>query len=403
MARGKTWTAALALAVAAGLPAGAWAGNDTDDDIIVGFATGKSGILQAYDQPAEHAAKIRIEEINAAGGLLGKQIQIVDSDTKSDRNEGVKAGQAVVDEGADIVVVTCDYDYGAPAAGVAQDEGLISFFLCAEDVKAGIEGIGPYSFSASVLAAVQGATMAEWAYNKRDVKTGYVLVDTSVEYSKSVCYGFEWMFPKVGGKIVGKDGFQNADPSIASQITRIKSLPEVPDAIMLCTYNPGGASAVKQLRAAGIDSLILNGSSLDGSYWLAAVPGLSDFVVPVQGSIYGDDPDPKVEAFNKKFEAKYGARPGSQYAYPGYVLIDVWAKAVERAGTTETEAVVAELEKMRDEPTLFGPRTFTDKLHHQNITTYKIVEATDGKFGYVDEWTISEPVPMEILFGGVKN
>ena len=374
-----------------------------DDEVTIGFATAQSGPMQAYDQPSVRAAKIAIEEINAKGGLLGKPIRVVEADTKSDRGEGVKAGEAVIDDGADMVVATCDYDYGAPAAGVAQDNDLVSFFICAEDIKAGIEGVGPYSFSASVLAAVQGAAMAEWSHEKRDVKTAYVLLDTSIEYNKGICYGFDWMFPKVGGKIVGRDTFKNDDPSIASQITRIRSLPEAPDAIMLCTYNPGGASAVKQLRAAGIDTLILNGSSMDGSYWLNAVPNLSNFVVPVQGSIYGDDPNPKVEEFNKKFEAKYGARPSSQYAYPGYAMIEVYAKAVERAGTTDTEEVVAELEKMRNEPTLFGPRTFTDELHHQNQATYKLVEATDGKFAYIGEWTISEPVPMEILFSGVQN
>ncbi|MFC3229471.1 ABC transporter substrate-binding protein [Marinibaculum pumilum] len=382
----------------------AWAANDTDDEIIVGFATAKSGVLQAYDQPAERSAKIAIEEINQSGGLLGKQIQILDADTKSDRNEGVKAGQAVVDEGADIVVATCDYDYGAPAASVAQEEGLISFFLCAEDVKAGIEGIGPYAFSPSILAAVQGATMAEWGAKERGIKTGYVLVDTSIDYNKSVCYGFDWMFPKVGGEIIGRDTFRNDDPSIATQVTRIKNLPQPPDVIMLCSHNPGGAAAIKQIRAAGIDVPIYGGSTNDGNYWLDAVGGeLSNFAVPVQGSIYGDDPNPKVEEFNKKFEAKYGVRPSSQYAYPGYVLIEVWAKAVERAGTTETEAVVAELEKMREEPTLVGPRTFTDELHHQNIGRYLIAEVTGGDWKIVDEWTISEPVPMEILFSGVQN
>jgi len=393
------WASAIALAGAMALPVGQAAA----DDIVVGFATAKSGPLQAYDMPSEQAALIAIDEINAAGGLLGRQIRAVHADTKSDRNEGVKAGEEVIDQGAVLVVATCDYDYGAPAAGVAQDNDLISFFLCAEDIKAGIEGIGPYSFSASVLAAVQGATMAEWSYNERDVRTAYVLVDDSIEYNKGICYGFDWMFPKVGGEIVGRDTFKNDDPSIASQITRIRSLPQPPDAIMLCTYNPGGASAVRQIRAAGVDTLIMNGSSMDGNYWLSAAPNLSNFVVPVQGSIYGDDPDPKVEAFNKKFEEKWGERPSSQYAYPGYVMIEVWARAVERAGTTDAEAVVAELEKFRDEPTLFGPRTFTDELHHQNRATYKLVEATNGKFAYIGEWTISEPVPMEILYGGVQN
>ena len=78
-------------------------------------------------------------------------------------------------------------------------------------------------------------------------------------------------------------------------------------------------------------------------------------------------------------------------------MIDVWAKAVERAGTTETSAVVAELEKMNGEPTLFGPRTFTSELHHQNQARYLIVETNAGKPSVVDEWTISEPIPLAEL------
>ena len=133
-----------------------------DEKIVVGFATAASGFMQAYDKPAQDAAMIRIDEINKAGGLLGKQIEVVTADTKTDRAEGAKAGLEVIDKGADLVVVSCDYDFGSPAALAAESAGLVSFFLCAESVKAGIQGVGPRSFSASVLAAVQGATMAEW-------------------------------------------------------------------------------------------------------------------------------------------------------------------------------------------------------------------------------------------------
>jgi branched-chain amino acid transport system substrate-binding protein len=52
---------------------------------------------------------------------------------------------------------------------------------------------------------------------------------------------------------------------------------------------------------------------------------------------------------------------------------------------------------MDNEPTLFGPRTFTSELHHQNKARYLIVETTAGKPGVIDEWTISEPVPMDAL------
>ncbi|RFC68949.1 MULTISPECIES: ABC transporter substrate-binding protein [Mesorhizobium] len=369
-----------------------------DDKIIVGFATAESGFMEAYDKPAQDAAMIRIDEINAAGGLLGKQIEVIKADTKTDRAEGAKAGLTVIDGGADLVVVSCDYDFGSPAALAAEDAGKISFFLCAESVKAGIQGVGPHSFSASVLAAVQGATMAEWAYNKKGARNFYRLLDTWTEYNKGICDGFDWMLPKLkDAKLVGQDTFKNEDASIAAQISRIKALPQEPDAIMLCTMMPGAVSAVKQIRAAGINAPILNGSSMDGSYWLSAVPDLTNFYVPVQGSIYGDDPNPDVSKFNAAYKAKTGSDPSSQYAYPGYVMIDVWAKAVERAGTTDADAVVAELEKMKNEPTIFGPRTFSAELHHQNTTKYEIIEVKDGKPGVVDSWTISEPVPLEAL------
>ena len=369
-----------------------------DDKIIVGFATAETGFMQAYDKPAQDAAMIRIAEINAAGGLLGKQIEVVNADTKTDRAEGAKAGLTVIDGGADMVVVSCDYDFGSPAALAAESAGLPSFFLCAESIKAGIQGVGPNSFSASVLAAVQGATMAEWAYTKKDARTFYRLLDTWTEYNKGICDGFDYMLPKLSeATLVGEDTFLNEDASIAAQITRIKALPEEPDAIMLCTMMPGAVSAIKQLRAAGINSMILNGSGVDGSYWLSAVPDLSNFFVPVQGSIYGDDPNPEVTAFNAKYKEVTGGDPSTQYVYPGYVMIDVWAKAVERAGTTEAAAVVAELEKMTDEPTLFGPRTFTSELHHQNRARYLIVETNAGKPGVVDEWTISEAIPVADL------
>lgn len=389
----KRLTAFLAATTALAAPALA-----DDERIVVGFATAETGFMQAYDKPAQDAAMIRIQEINEAGGLLGKQIEVVNADTKTDRAEGAKAGLSVIDAGADLVVVSCDYDFGAPAALAAESSGLISFFLCAESIKAGIQGVGPNSFSASVLAAVQGATMAQWAYEKKGARSFYRLEDTWTEYNKGICDGFDWMLPKLpGATLAGEDSFLNEDASIAAQITRIKALPEEPDAIIVCTMMPGGVSAIKQLRAAGIGSMILNGSGMDGSYWLSAVPDLSNFFTPVQGSIYGDDPNPEVTAFNAKYTEVTGAGPATQYTYPGYVMIDVWAKAVERAGTTETAAVVAELEKMTDEPTLFGPRTFTPELHHQNKARYLIVETNAGKPAVVDEWTISEPIPVADL------
>jgi branched-chain amino acid transport system substrate-binding protein len=103
--------------------------------------------------------------------------------------------------------------------------------------------------------------------------------------------------------------------------------------------------------------------------------------------------------FNEKFKAKYGEYPNSQYTYPGYVVFEMWAKAVEKAGTFESDAVVEALENFRNEPVLVGTRTFSKTLHHQAQAPYLIIETTNGQPAVVDDWTISEPVPMDVLFG----
>jgi branched-chain amino acid transport system substrate-binding protein len=387
-------TLALGLTMAMTPPANA------ADEIVFGFATAQSGGMAAYDDNGTKTAQVFIDDINAKGGLLGKKLRAVFADTKSDRAEGAKAGQEVLRQGADVVFGTCDYDFGAPALLQAQKAGKISIFMCAEDPKAGIAGIGPLSFTSSVAAQVQGATFGEWGYDKKGYRTAYVLLDESIEYDKSVCAGFDWMFPKKGGKIVGHDTFKNDDASIASQVTRLRNAmsSQKIDAVMLCTYLPGGSSAIRQIRAAGIDLPLLNGSSMDGTYWLDAVPDLKNFYVPVQASIYGDDPRPEVNALIDRYKAKFKEGPVTQYAFPIYTILQLWAKAVEKAGTVDAAKVVAVMNTFKDEPTILGPRSYSPKLHIQDQAPYTVIEISDRKGTTLDTVRISEPVPNDVLY-----
>ena len=368
-----------------------------NEEIIVGFAESKSGWMAAYSGPAALAAKMKIAEINAAGGLLGKQIQTVDADAKTDRSEGAKAGQQVIGDGADFVIVDCDFDFGAPAANMAQGAGLISFFLCAGDPKAGIEGIGIYAFSGGNAAHVDGAAMATWAYENKGSRKAYLLRDETIEYSQSTCAGFEWQWPQLeGAEIIGIDVFQNEDPSIQGQIDRLRSSPEQPDVIALCSYIPGGASAIRQIRAAGIDTLIMGGIAMDGTYWLDAVPNLSNFCVAAFGSIYGDAPEPELSKFIADYTAAKGEGPATAYPLTGYAVIELWSRAVERAGTVATDPVLAELEKMTGEKTIIGPRGFSDQLHIQDTARYAILCTENGEPRFQEYWTAG-PVPKDVL------
>jgi branched-chain amino acid transport system substrate-binding protein len=370
------------------------------DDIVVGLAVAQSGPVEGYDDNGTKMAQIFIDDINAKGGVLGRKLKAVFADTKSDRAEGAKAGQEVLSQGADIVIGTCDYDYGAPALLQAQKAGKISIFLCASDAKAGIAGVGPLSFSAGLAAQLEGGTLAEWGYEKKGFRNGYVLLDDSVEYTKSVCAGFDWLFPKKGGTIVGRDTFKNGDTSVAAQVTRLRTAiaEKKVDVIMFCSYLPGGASAIRQIRAAGIDLPIFASTTFDGTYWLDGVPDLTNFYVASQASVYGDEPRPAVVGLIERYKAKFKDGPVTQYAFPIYAFLELWAKAAEKAGTLDAAKVVAVLNTFHDEPTVLGPRSFSPKLHIQDQSPLFIVSISNRTGKVVDDWRISEAIPNEVLY-----
>ncbi len=383
--------------------AGAAARARAAEDIVIGFPVALSGPMQAYDGDAARMAKLFIEQTNASGGLLGRRLRAYDADTRSDRGEGARAGLAAARAGAVLAFATCDYEFGAPAALQAQRAGIISVFLCAEDPRAGIPGVGDLSFTASAAEPLQGAVMAEWVFRKKGWKTAYVLLDDSIAYDRAVCAGFDWMFPRQGGRIVARDTFRNGDARIAAQVARLAGAmrEQKVDAVMLCTYEPGGASAVRQIRAAGIDLPILNGSSMDGSYWLSAAPGLTDFYIAVQAAVVGD-PRPEVAALAQAFGAKYGALPASQYAFPAYAFMQLWARAVTETGTTDPKTVVKQMETYQDAPTVLGPRSFSPKRHIQDRIPMLIEEVADGADKVVDSQPLSEAVPSEVLYGATE-
>ena len=367
--------------------------------IKVGFAIAQSGWMQPYDMGPARMAELAIAEINERGGLLGRMVETSYADTKTDVAQSAKAGGELIEDGAEFLVLSCDYDYGSPAALAAEDEGVVSMSTCAGDPLMGIQGVGPHTFTAALAAQVQGAVAAEWGYETKGYRNAYVLLDTFIEFNKSVCAGFDWAWERLpDAKVAGSDTFHFNDPSIASQITRIKNSPEQPDVIMICSFPPGGATAIRQMRAAGIDVPILAGQGFEGNFWLESVPNLGEFYLMGVGSVYGNDPREKVREVVDNYHAKFNEPPVSAHSLTGYLVIEMWANAVEKAGTTEGSAVVAALESFTDESTFVGPRTYTDELHIANQGTFLMLEVVDGQHNALDLFTNKDPVPTEVLF-----
>jgi branched-chain amino acid transport system substrate-binding protein len=360
------------------------------DEIIIGAATSNSGWMAAFDSGPTKAAQLAVDDINAKGGVLGKKLKLVAIDTKTDQSQTAKAAQSLVEQNASMIMTACDFDNGAPAALVAQKANRLAISSCGADIKYGNLVIGNNVFTMATDASTTGRIMADWGARKKGWKTAYVLVDTFIEYDKSLCRGFVERWKEINGNasVVLEDSFKNADVSIASQISRYQVLDKPADAMMLCSVPPGLASTIRQFRSAGVNIPVMAGTGGDGSSWHSAVPGLSNYFYLNYSADAGvKELRADAEDFAAKYQKKFGERPGSGQTITGYSVVQAWAKAAERAKSTAADAVRAELEKFKDEPLAGGLTTFNSKLHIDQGRPMLIVNITNGKpepLGYYD-------------------
>src|SRR5688572_4606522 len=133
------------------------------DKPVFGLVMSFSGWFQPIDADTIAGAKLAVDDINAAGGVLGQPIEIVEFDNKSEPPLGADGAIEVIDKGAKAILFPSDFDFGAPGAFVAQQKNVIAF-SAASDPKFGVQGVGPLAYSVSNAGQAQGALMAEWAF-----------------------------------------------------------------------------------------------------------------------------------------------------------------------------------------------------------------------------------------------
>jgi branched-chain amino acid transport system substrate-binding protein len=378
--------AALALvlgAAACGGDEGGEAAQTTEaapeDPIVIGSAIALTGGLSAFDLPALSGTEIAIEEINADGGILGRQVKLVKADTKSDINQGARAGLEVLEQGADAMIVTLDFNFGGGAAREAQKANKVVIAPGAGSPKFGVQGIGSMAYTLGIAATTDSAVAAEWGFEDKKFKTAYLLLDDITDYNKDQCRAFKQRWTELGGTVLGEDVFKNSDPSVASQVTRIKGLSSEPDLIMLCSFPPGGAVAVKQLRDAGVGSAIISNGAMDGNYWFKdSIHDLSGFFFTASASVWGNDPSEEINAFVEKVKARDG-QPQAYFTVLGYIAVHAIKIAMEKANSTDGLKVAAELDKFDKENVAGLELTFTPEQHIDSAREERIIEVDKGK------------------------
>jgi branched-chain amino acid transport system substrate-binding protein len=353
--------------------------------IVIGWAYDGVGQMAPFDGPALAAAKVRINQINAARGVSGRKIQLETCNTQNNKPAIAKAcARTLLAKGAEIIFTTCDVDFATPVVQEAINRGKLAIAPCIGTDQMGPKRFGAkgrLAFSFGNAAQDEGSAMAEFAW-KKGWRSASLATDTVIAYFKDVVAAFKARWKQLGGKVVTEETYQSAGGSAASWqnvVTRLNA--ETADVIVTSTAPPFGAQVpiISGLRTLGNNTPILNSWAGDGSYWYTPDPKITNYYYVTFASAFGDDPNPAVNALRKRNAAAI-AKAGSTGAYvTGPAAIDGLALALKRTGgSTNGLALAAQLEKFKNVPTLSGLVTFSKTLHVVYGRTYRVIRVQNN-------------------------
>jgi branched-chain amino acid transport system substrate-binding protein len=377
-ARGKWASAAAALVALAviGSAVAATAGTrgaQAKKPIVIGWAHDSTGAMAPFDSPALAAAKLRIAQIDAKGGVLGRKIVLRTCDTQGNKPDVAKScALRLLGEKADVIFTTCDVDLAAPVVREAIDAGHLAVASCIGTDQMGPKRFGTkgrLAFSFGNVAQDEGSAMAQYAWSKGWRKAA-LATDTVIVYFKNVVQAFEARWKQLGGKIVAKETYQSlGGNNVQNAVTRLNSVKA--DVIVTSTAGAFGAlsTLVSGLRSLGNNTPIINSWAGDGTYWLPNNPKVTNYWFVTFASSFGDDPNPAVNALAKKVKAATGG------FITGPSAIDGVATAIKRAhGSTKGIVLAKIMEKFKNVPTISGKVSFSPQLHTVFGRRYRVIK-----------------------------
>ena len=380
---------AATAAVAASLAGGTGAATDT---IVIGYAFDSKGQMSPFDGPALGAATVRVAQLNAKGGVKGRKLEIRTCDTQNNNPAKAKScATSLLSGGADILFVTCDVEYSAPATQEALKKGVLAVAPCIGTDQMGPKRfgtLGKLAFSFGNAAQDEGAAMAEYAL-RRGWKRAAITTDNLLIYFKNVTAAFEKRFKERGGTIVAKESYTAGDKTINNVVSRINGVKA--DVVVMSEAFGELPAFVAGLRSLGNNTPILNSWAGDGEYWLPKSPKVSNYYYVTFASAFGDDPNPAVRTLIAQLK-KAGKPPATGGFVTGAAAVDGVVAAINRAGgSTDGARLAAQLEKFKKVQTISGKVSFSAKLHTVFGRTYRVMRIENNKARYIGAVTASSP------------
>ena len=311
------------------------------DEILIGNVSCLTGTAAQYGISTYEGLEVAMEEINAAGGVLGKKIQILKGDDSADPRQAINVVQKFITKDNVLVIIGAELTGTTRVtAPISNSAGMVQFTASA--TGAGLTDNMPFIFRNALPEAYAIPFVVQAAKKKFNFGSIVIITSYNLDYSVDLTKIYEKALSAASIKVQDKISYAEGDIDFSAQVSKLKALK--PEAVAMTGYYQESAQLMIEMRKQGITCPILGsngfndpkilelaGKAMEGSIWASG--------------FFPDNPDPKVRKFVAKVQEKYKKKP-NQFHAQAYDALWVIAEAIKRAGVTENTS--ANRIKIRD-------------------------------------------------------
>jgi branched-chain amino acid transport system substrate-binding protein len=373
----KLVVVSLVVLVLAGMLTGC--GDSASKDIKIGVLNEMTGGNATMGTSSANGAKMAIKEANAKGGILGKQIQAVIADNKSEPSESANAMTKLASQDKVVAVTGIFASSNAIATSSVAEATKVPFVAVgATNPKVTVDEasgkVKNYTFRVCFIDPFQGTVGANFVLNTLHLNKAVMLVDNSSDYSKGLSTFFKEAYTKGGGSILAEEAYLQKDQDFKTILTKIKALNA--EIIYIPGYYEEVGKIVKQAREIGITVPILGGDGWDSPKLVevGTSAALNNTYFTNHYSV--DDTSATSQAFVEAYKKEYGQVPDAM-AVLGYDAANIIIDAIKRANSLDPDKIREALAGTKDYPAITGSTTLN--ATHDAVKSVVIIEMKDGK------------------------
>ena len=354
-------------------------GPGSSKDIKIGGNLEMTGNTASYGQSMANGIKLALKEVNASGGVLGKQVTFVVADNKSEPSESANAMTKLLTQDKVSLVLGAGASSNTIAGAqiaVSNKTPFITPFSTNPKVTVDekTKKVKDYTYRVCFIDPFQGTVGANFVLNTLKLKKAAVMVDSSSDYSKGLAAFFREAYVKGGGAILAEEAYLQKDQDFKSVLTKLKSMNI--EVLYVPGYYEEVGKIVKQAREMGINVPVVGGDGWDSPKLveIGSAAALNNTYFTNHYSV--EDNSPASKTFVEAYKKEYGQVPDA-LAVLGYDAANLLIDAIKRANSLDKEKIQAALASTKAFPAITGATTLN--ATHDAVKSAVIIEMKDGK------------------------